>query len=70
VVGTLFWSVALDSIAYRWPRTAWLLKARPSAGGVTGRSRDESWELGSVRLRYAARARVCAVHAVSHSGKV
>src|SRR3712207_1324354 len=30
LVGTiLFWSVAVDAIAYRFPRTAALLKARP-----------------------------------------
>lgn len=29
VVTILFWSVALDAVAYRWPRIATILKSRP-----------------------------------------
>jgi uncharacterized membrane protein YcaP (DUF421 family) len=29
VVTILFWSVALDAVAYRWPRVAAVIKARP-----------------------------------------
>ncbi|MDO3700828.1 DUF421 domain-containing protein [Micromonospora sp. C28SCA-DRY-2] len=33
----MFWSVALDALAYRWPRLAVLLKARPRLLIVDGR---------------------------------